>query len=135
MRKPVTATSHTQHYGPGNAVDGDPHSYWESANQALPQSIQVDLGAVRPVTRVVLTLPPVTAWEARTQTLTVTGSADGSAYTALSASAARRFDPATGNAVTITFPQAPVRYLRVQITANTAWPAAQLSGLSVYATP
>ncbi|CAM5324558.1 discoidin domain-containing protein [Streptomyces cyaneofuscatus] len=135
LRRSVTATSHTQHYGAGNAVDGDPYSYWESANQALPQSVQVDLGAVRPVTRVVLTLPPVTAWEARTQTLTVTGSADGSAYSALSASAARRFDPATGNAVTITFPQAPVRYLRVQITANTAWPAAQLSGLSVYATP
>ena len=37
-------SSHTQNYGSGNAVDGDASSYWESANNALPQWVQVDLG-------------------------------------------------------------------------------------------
>ncbi|MFD6417710.1 discoidin domain-containing protein [Streptomyces sp. NPDC060194] len=134
LRRPVTASSQTQSYGPGNAVDGDPHTYWESANHAFPQSLRLDLGQLRPVVRVVLTLPPNPAWGARTQTLSVTGSTDGSAYTTLSASAGLRFDPATGNAVTITVPRTSVRYLRVQITANTGWPAGQLSGLQVYAT-
>ncbi|QHY93775.1 hypothetical protein SSPS47_01380 [Streptomyces sp. S4.7] len=47
---------------------------------------------------------------------------------------ARVFDPSSGNTVTVTFASAAsVRYVRVQITANTGWPAGQFSGLSVHA--
>ena len=34
---------------------------------------------------------------------------------------------------TVTFPASNVRYVRVEITANTGWPAGQLSELEVYA--
>ncbi|GGO14659.1 mycodextranase [Microbispora rosea subsp. aerata] len=130
--KTVTATSSTQSYVPANAVDGDAATYWESANNAFPQSITVDLCAVSSVQRVVLKLPPNAAWATRTQTLSVLGSTDGANYTTLSPSAGRTFDPATGNTVTISFTTANVRYVRVTVTGNTGWPAAQLSAFEVY---
>ncbi|BCB76115.1 hypothetical protein GCM10022251_67900 [Phytohabitans flavus] len=131
--RPATASSQTQSYGPGNVVDGNAGSYWESANNAFPQWIQVDLGSALSVGRVVLKLPPPAAWATRTQTLSVQGSTNGSTFTTLVASGGRTFNPATGNLVTLTFPAAGVRYLRVQITANTGWPAGQLSELEAYA--
>jgi hypothetical protein len=131
--RPATASGQTQSYGPGNAVDGNAGSYWESANNAFPQWIQVDLGSALAVGRVVLKLPPPAVWAARTQTLSVQGGTNGSSFTTLVASGGRVFDPASGNAVTLTFPARSVRYLRVQITANTGWPAGQLSELEAYA--
>ncbi|MFB9331969.1 discoidin domain-containing protein [Actinoplanes octamycinicus] len=127
----TSASGFTQVYGPGNAVDGNPGSYWESVNNAFPQWIQVDLGATVTVGRLVLKLPP--SWGARTQTLAVSGSANGSTFTTLSAAAGRTFDPASGNTVTVSFPAAATRYLRVTATANTGWPAGQLSTLEAYA--
>jgi hypothetical protein len=129
--RPTTESSHTQAYAAANAVDGNAGSYWESANNAFPQWLQVDLGAAAQVGRVVLKLPP--SWGTRGQTLTVQGSTDGSTFSTLAASAARTFDPATGNQATLTFTAATTRYLRVTVTANTAWPAAQLSTLEAYA--
>ncbi|MFE1957784.1 discoidin domain-containing protein [Streptomyces sp. NPDC059479] len=134
LRKPASASSQTQNYGPGNAVDGDSNTYWESANHAFPQWIQVDLGSTQPVKRIVLSLPPNPAWTARTQTLSVLGATDNTPFSPLTSQAAHAFDPATGN--TVTLPVASglsARYIRVQFTANTGWPAGQLSGLSVYA--
>ncbi|XVQ87887.1 discoidin domain-containing protein [Microbispora siamensis] len=132
--KTVTATSSTQTYVPANVVDGDANTYWESANNAFPQSITVDLCAVTPVQRVVLKLPPSAAWATRTQTLAVLGSTDGTNYTTLSPSAGRTFDPATGNTANISFTTANVRYVRVTVTGNTGWPAGQLSAFEVYGT-
>jgi hypothetical protein len=129
--KPTAESSHTQTYASGNAVDGDAYSYWESANNAFPQWLQVDLGAVTPVGRVVLRLPPF--WGARTQTLSILGSTDGSSFTTLSASAGRTFDPSSGNSVSVSLPPASTRYLRVNVTANTGWPAGQLSTVEAYA--
>jgi hypothetical protein len=129
--KPATASSTTQSYVAGLAVDGNSGSYWESANNAFPQWIQVDLGASTSVARVILGLPP--GWERRTQTLSVTGSTNGSSFTTLSGAGGRTFDPGSGNRVTLSFPAAATRYLRVTVTANTAWPAAQLSTLEAYA--
>lgn len=126
----VSASGYTQVYGPGNAVDANAGTYWESVNNAFPQWIQVDLGSVVAAGRLVLKLPP--SWGARTQTLAITGSTDGSAFTTLAAAAARTFDPASANTVTITFPAATIRHLRVTATANTGWPAGQLSALEVY---
>ncbi|WP_240490797.1 discoidin domain-containing protein [Amycolatopsis vancoresmycina] len=131
-RAKVTAeSSHVQGYVSGNAVDGNPGTYWESANNAFPQWIQVDLGAATTVSRIVLAVPP--AWGARTQTLSIAGSADGSTFDTLVAPAGHTFDPATGNSVTITASATGRRYLRLAFTANTGWPAGQLSRLEVYA--
>ncbi|MEY9949864.1 hypothetical protein ABH937_006979 [Kitasatospora sp. GAS1066B] len=132
LGKTMSESSHTQNYVASNANDGDANSYWESANNAFPQWLQVDLGASVAVNQVVLKLPPSTAWNARTQTLAVQGSTDGSAFTDLVASAGYTFDPATGNTVTINFGQATTRYVRLNVTANTGWPAAQVSEFEVY---
>ncbi|MGS2616758.1 galactose-binding domain-containing protein [Micromonospora sp. LZ34] len=131
--RPVAESSHTQDYGCANVVDGSPDSYWESANNAFPQWVRVDLGAPTTVGRVVLRLPPSPAWQTRTQTLSVQIGPDGAAWTTAVAAAGRVFDPATGNQVTLTFPAAQARYVRVHITGNTGWPAGQLSQVEVYA--
>jgi chitodextrinase len=131
--KATAESSHTQGYASSNAVDGDANTYWESANSAFPQWIQVDLGAATSVSRLVLKLPPATAWGARTQTLSVLGSTDGSTFSTIVGSAGYTFDPASGNTVTITFGATSPRYVRVNFTANTGWPAGQLSELEVYA--
>ncbi len=131
--KTVTANSHTQDYVETRAVDGDANSYWESANNAFPQKLTVDLCEATGVGKVVLKLPPATAWATRDQTLSVQGSTNGTDFTTLKDSHAYTFDPASGNTVTITFPAASERYLRLNITGNTGWPAAQISEFEVYA--
>ncbi|MFI7273625.1 discoidin domain-containing protein [Streptomyces sp. NPDC049879] len=133
LRRPVTASGWTQGFAAVNAVDGDPVSYWESTNHAFPQWLQVDLGSVRDVSRVVVGLPPQTAWGPRTQTIAVQTEELGIWRTAAPA-APRAFDPATGNAVTVTFPQLRTRYVRLTFTGNTAWPAGQASRVEIYAT-
>ncbi|MEV7864138.1 glycosyl hydrolase family 28-related protein [Streptomyces hirsutus] len=131
--RPATATGSQDVYTPGRAVDGDANSYWESANHAFPQDLTVDLGSSRAVRRLVLKLPPQAVWQARTQTLSVQGSTDGSAYTTVLAARDYRFDPATGNTVTVNLPSGPgLRHLRLHVTGNTGWPAAQFSEVEAY---
>lgn len=131
----ATATGSQDVYTPGKAVDGDANSYWESTNNAFPQSLTVDLGATESVRRLVLKLPPSSAWGARTQTLTVLGSTDGSNYSTVVGSTGYRFDPATGNTATVALPSGTsLRHLRLTVTANTGWPAAQFSEMEAYLT-
>ncbi|HET9173126.1 MAG TPA: discoidin domain-containing protein [Actinospica sp.] len=132
LNQPVTASGYTQTYVPANAVDGNTNSYWESADNAFPQWFQVDLGASTTVGRIVMDLPPSSAWATRTQTITVQGSTDGTNYTTLAASQGYTFDPSTGNTAGITFTGANVRYVKLTFTGNTGWPAGQLSELQVY---
>jgi hypothetical protein len=131
--KSATASSYADVYRPANLTDGNAATYWESTNNAFPQWAQVDLGSTQSVKRIVLTLPPVSAWAARTQTLTVSGSTDGSSFSTIVGSAGYRFDPASGNIVTITFAATSRRYLRLTFTGNTGWPAGQLSSFQAYA--
>ncbi|QUC57822.1 discoidin domain-containing protein [Streptomyces sp. A2-16] len=132
--RPATATGSQDVYTPGKAVDGDANSYWESANNAFPQSFTVDLGSAEPVRRLVLKLPPQSAWQARTQTVTVLGSTDGSTYSTVVGAQGYRFDPASGNTATVTLPGTGLRYLRLSVSANTGWPAAQFSEVEAYRT-
>ncbi|MFD4727813.1 discoidin domain-containing protein [Streptomyces seoulensis] len=133
--RPATATGSQDVYTPGKAADGDANTYWESANNAFPQSWTSDLGSAYPVRRVVLKLPPSSAWGARTRTIAVQGSTDGSNFTTLSAAKGYRFDPASGNTVTVSLPTGTsLRHLRLTITANTGWPAAQFSEVEAYQT-
>jgi hypothetical protein len=128
--KPTSESSHTQGYVSANATDNDQNTYWESANNALPQWLQVDLGSAQSASRIVLQLPA--AWGARNQTLSVLGSTDGTTFTTVTASATYTFDPASNNTVTITFPATTQRYFRLNITANTGWPAGQISWFQVW---
>nr|BFE61726.1 discoidin domain-containing protein [Dactylosporangium thailandense] len=127
--KTFSASSQNAQYVPGNGGDSNQDTYWESSG-AFPQWLQVDLGSAVPVSSVVLKLPA--AWGARTETLSVQGSTTGSSFSDIVASNAYTFAPGTGNTVTIPFTQTTTRYVRVNITANTGWAAAQLSELEVY---
>ena len=129
---PFSASSFTDVYPAGNAGDGNANTYWESANNAFPQWLQVDLGSAVSVNQTILKLPPAAAWQTRTQTLTVQGSTNGSSFSTLKASAGYTFNPSSGNTVTIDFTAATARYVRLNITGNTGWPAGQLSELEVY---
>jgi parallel beta-helix repeat protein len=132
LNRPATSSGYTQTYVPGNAVDGNTSSYWESTDNAFPQWLQVDLGSSVSVGRLVLDLPPSSSWATRSQTITIQGSTDGSSYTTLAASTGYTFNPSTGNTVTVTFTAATVRYIKLTFTSNTAWPAGQLSELQAY---
>ncbi|WP_127531592.1 discoidin domain-containing protein [Paenibacillus kobensis] len=133
LGKNVTASGQTQTYGPNNVKDSNQSTYWESTNNAFPQWIQVDLGTASSIDQIILKLPA--GWGTRTQTLAVQGSTDGSSFTNIVGSAGYVFDPAvSNNTVTINFSAASTRYVRLNVTANTAWPAAQLSELKIYGT-
>nr|WP_241158340.1 carbohydrate-binding protein [Cohnella candidum] len=132
LGKPVTASGHGDVYVETNATDGNAGTYWESVNNAFPQWIRVDLGSSANVDQVVLKLP--SGWGTRSQTLSVQGSTNDSTYTNLASSASYTFDPSTGNTVTINFTAANVRYVKLNITANTGWPAGQISEFEVYGT-
>ncbi|MFJ5829332.1 discoidin domain-containing protein [Streptomyces sp. NPDC093089] len=125
-----SSTAHAE-YGAANITDGNQGTYWQSAGTAFPQWVQTDLGTTERVDEVVLKLPA--GWESRTQTLSVQGSADGTSFTTLKSSAAYTFSPGAGNTVTVAFPATQTRFVRVAVTANTGWQAAQLSELEVHA--
>ncbi|MFE6886747.1 discoidin domain-containing protein [Streptomyces sp. NPDC057694] len=135
LNRPTTESGHTQTYTSANAVDGNPGTYWESTNQAFPQWLQVDLGSAIGVGRIVLALPPIDAWATRTQTIAVQGSADGASFSTLRSATACTFDPAGGNTTTLTLPAGTTaRHLRLIFTANTGWPAGQISEFRVFGT-
>lgn len=73
-------------------------------------------------------------WGTRTQTLSILGSTNGSSCSTIVGSTGYTFDPSTGNTVTIALPSGTsTRYLRLDFTANTAWPAGQLSEVRAFA--
>jgi hypothetical protein len=132
---PVTASSYTQNYVPANAVDGDTSTYWEGTNGAWPTTYTVNLGATDSLTKVVIDLPPSSAWGTRTQTLSVLGSTNNSSYSTLVSSATYTFNPASGNTVTIPLPSGTSdQYLRLSFTANNVQNGAQASEVQVWGT-
>ena len=130
--KTFSASSYTDVYPAGNAGDSNANSYWESNSNAFPQWLQVDLGSATTVNQAVLKLPPATAWATRTETLSIQGSSNGSSFSDLKASAGYTFNPSSGNTVTVDFTAASARFVRLNFTGNTGWPAGQLSELEVY---
>ncbi|WP_033287788.1 discoidin domain-containing protein [Amycolatopsis jejuensis] len=131
--KAIAATGSQGGFPPANAVDGDPGTYWESTNNAFPQSLTVDLGDPSAVNKVTIKLPGSPAWTGRTQTLEVAGSTDGSTWTTLVPSRGWKFDPASGNTASASFGTTAARYVRLTVTANTGWPAGQVGELEVAA--
>ncbi|MFE2493759.1 CARDB domain-containing protein [Streptomyces scopuliridis] len=128
--KAVSASGSEGNHPAANVTDGNQQTYWEGPSNAFPQWIRVDLGSDVKADRVVLKLPA--SWEARTQALAVQGSTDGTTFSTLSAAQGQSFAPASGNTVTIDFTVATVRYVRLNITGNTGWPAAQVSEFEIY---
>ncbi len=130
----VTASSSVSGYPATNAVDGNTSSYWEGTNGAWPTTLTVDLGSSLTIKTVVIDLPPSTAWQTRTQTLSVLGSTNDSTFTTLVSSATYTWNPSTGNTVSIALPSGTsARYLQLNFTANNVQNGAQASELAVYA--
>ncbi len=132
--KQVTGTSLTaEAFEPKLAVDGDPFTYWESTANKFPQSLTLDLVESSSVSKVVLRLPPQDAWESRTQEIEVLGSSDGKSFETLLAPSPYTYDPKTDNNVVLALSApAEVRYVKVTITSNSSWPAAQVSEFEIY---
>ncbi|MFE9657796.1 discoidin domain-containing protein [Micromonospora sp. NPDC006431] len=130
--KSTSESGHNQVYGSGNSVDGDANTYWESVNNTFPQWWQVDLGSASGIGLLIMKLPPSSAWATRTRTLSILASTDGSAFDTIVGSAGYTFNPATANTVTVTFANTIVRYVRLNVTANSGWPAGQLSEVEIY---
>jgi hypothetical protein len=129
----VTASSYTQTYVPANAVDGNTSTYWEGTNGAWPTTFTVKLGAVDSLSSLVVDLPPSSAWQTRTQTLSVLGSTNGSSYSTLVGSATYTFNPSTGNTVTIPLPSGTSdQYVELSFTANSVQNGAQMSELELF---
>ncbi|MFE3140108.1 discoidin domain-containing protein [Streptomyces scopuliridis] len=114
-----------------NVTDGDQSTYWEGDGKKFPQWVQSDLGSSKRVDQVVLKLPA--GWESRKQTLSLQGSADGTSFSTLKSSATYTFSKGVGNKVTVSFPATKARFVRANITGNTAGKKAQLSELEVHA--
>ena len=106
LNAPVTASSYTQVYVPANAVDGNTSSYWEANNGAWPSTITVNLQSLQTLGSITIDLPPSSAWNTRTQTLSVLGSTNGTSFSTLVSSATYTWNPSTGNTVTIPLPRA-----------------------------
>ncbi|MFD7287476.1 discoidin domain-containing protein [Streptomyces sp. NPDC059863] len=113
-----------------NVTDGDQSTYWEGDGKKFPQWVQSDLGSSKRVDQVVLKLPA--GWESRKQTLSLQGSADGTSFSTLKSSATYTFSKGAGNKVTVSFPATKARFVRANITGNTAGKKAQLSELEVH---
>lgn len=112
-----------------SVTDGNQSTYWEGSGSSLPQWVQTDLGPDSRIDEVTLKLPA--GWESRKQTLSIQGSADGTSFSTLKTSGTYTFSPGSSNRVTIPFPATKTRFVRVNITANTAGRNAQLAELEV----
>jgi len=129
----VSASSYTQTYAPANAVDGNTSSYWEGTNGAWPTTFTVNLGSTESLSSLVIDLPPSSAWQTRTQALSVLGSTNDTSYSTLVGSATYTWNPSTGNTVTIPLPSGTTdQYIRLNFTANNVQNGAQMSELEIF---
>jgi hypothetical protein len=133
LNKSTTASSTASGYPSSNAVDGNTSTYWEGGTGSWPTTLTVDLGSSQTLGSVVIDLPPSSAWQTRTQTLTVLGSANDSSWSTLVGSATYTWNPSTGNTVSITLPSGTAdRYVQLSFTANNVQNAAQVSEFQIY---
>ena len=131
LGKQVQASSSNAPYGAGNANDGNAGHLLGERQQRVPAVDPGRPGRRRPrrpggaEAAAPTGAPGRRPWRSR------------AAPTARTSTTCRRrpgyvFNPATGNTVTINFTAATTRYVRVNVTANTGWPAGQLSEFEIY---
>ncbi len=130
----MSAGSTESGYPAGNANDGDTSTYWEGVDGGTyPQTLTANLGSATALGSVTLLLPPATSWTTRTETLSVSGSTNGTSYTTLVPSTTYTFNPATGNSVSFSLPSGTNdQYLQLSFTANSGWTAAQLAEFEIF---
>jgi len=132
-KKTIASSMTDEAFDPKLTVDGDPFTYWESTAKKFPQWLTVDLREAKAVAKIKLRLPPQDAWEQRNQEIEVKGSSDGTTYTTLVPAKSYTYDPKSGNTIEIVLDaEIMTQFIRVIITSNSAWPAAQVSELEIY---
>ncbi|CAK4863465.1 unnamed protein product [Aphanomyces euteiches] len=130
LKKPALSTTETTMDFPASlATDGDPFTYWESVKELFPQSLTVNLEQKQKVKKIVLKLPPKDSWELRNQEIQILGSEDGKTFTELLPVQSYAFDPKFLNVVQIPLKETETQYIRVVVTGNTGWAAAQVAEL------
>lgn len=134
VNKSITASSYTQTYVATNANDGNVTTYWEGASNSYPTWLNVDLGGTYTVSSIRVKLNPDSSWGTRTQTFSVLSSTDNVTYNTIVNSATYTFDPASGNVVIITFANTNSHSVRLNFTANSGAPGAQVAEFEIYAT-
>ena len=133
LDQPVTASSATSGFPATNAVDGSTSTYWESTDGTWPSTLSVDLGAADSLSSVAVALP--STWPTRTQTLSVLGSTNDSAWSTLVLSATYTWSSSNSNDVSITLPSGTSdRYVELDFTANDVQNGAQVAEFDVYGT-
>jgi hypothetical protein len=133
LKKPALSTTETTIDFPASlTTDGDPFTYWESTKENFPQSLTVDLEQKQKVKKVVLKLPPKDSWELRNQDIQILGSEDGKTFTELLPTQSYAFDPAFLNVVNIPLKETETQFIRIIVTGNSGWAAAQIAELEVY---
>ncbi|MCG8570985.1 MAG: carbohydrate-binding protein, partial [Spirochaetes bacterium] len=127
----VIENGHIHDFGSWNVNDGNVYSYWEGDNDSASDIVTVDLGIIANITTIVLKLNPDSIWEARTQTIEILGSTNGTDFATLKAENDYYFDPATGNQVSIPV-ISNVSFVRLVFTYNSSANAGQLAEFEVW---
>lgn len=112
-------------YGGGSvaAFDGNQGTYWNSishgAGATFSELLMLDMRRIHVVDHFVFKVPG--HWDARTQTVTITGSLNGVEYDIpIAENVQLGFDPGSGNTVELMLDsQVSVQYLRLEVTAST----------------
>ncbi len=124
---PAAASSSHGEYGAANITDGNQGSYWQNGGSS-PAPVGADRPRCHRADRRGRPETPA-GWESRDQTLSVQGSADSARASASLKSSATYAFSRVGNTVTVeASPATRTRFVRIDVTANTGWRAAQLSG-------
>jgi hypothetical protein len=127
----LTESGHTDVYFGNKAIDGRDTTYWEG--NGFPATLTIDFGAEQTFTKIALRLPPLRAWSARTQTVTIEISLDGENFSPLLSEQSLSFDPMTGNAVLLTVDAAKAAVVRITFLANSGAGGGQVSEIMFFA--
>lgn len=122
QRRTATASSHLADYEPTRATDGNTSTVWVAASDALPQWLQVDLGAPSLVTAVQQDFKDFGRYS-----FTLTGSLNGSSWTTIGS-----YSQADGQSFTAAVARVRYRYVRLTITGTSNGFWAGSTGLKVY---
>ncbi len=119
----TAASSDSYGGGAAAAFDGSQGTYWNSishgAGATFSELLVLDMRRIHVVDHFVFKVP--SHWDARTQTVTITGSLNGVEYDIpIAENVQLVFDPVSGNTVELMLDsQVSVQYLRLEVTAST----------------
>lgn len=130
----ASANGYTDVYPATNAVDGrrESISYWEGPVDG-ESILTVNLKKAYNIHTMRVALNPDSIWGPRTQTMSISVSSDGKAYTELVPSKDYEFDANFGNEVIIKdFKETKAQYVRLTITKNTGAKGGQVAEFEIY---